>query len=188
MTTVLEMHDEKIVHRFPKFFSEDVRFLTLALAGEVGELCNLIKKNWRDGTDVKAEIRDEIADIYVYHQLLTVQATKPREGEYGASSPPDHYERRDAVAALDLFDEVNKLSRFVVSFWDDPRITGSSVRETLYWRLVRIRQHIEVVARMFDIGGERLEQHAVSKLTSVIKRLDIRDAERRIRNLPLTPD
>ena len=66
-----------------------VRFLALALAGEVGELCNLIKKNWRG--DSKASVielralprtedmmertyaenlRKEMADVYIYLLML----------------------------------------------------------------------------------------------------------------------
>jgi len=39
-------------------------------AGEVGELCNMIKKRWRDNADFSEEIKDEIADIRVYLELL----------------------------------------------------------------------------------------------------------------------
>ena len=38
--------------------------------GEAGELANYIKKRWRDGADLSEEIRDEIADIRVYLELL----------------------------------------------------------------------------------------------------------------------
>ncbi len=51
---------------------EDLRFLTLALAGEVGELCNFIKKGWcGDGKDSSNEIKNELADIRVYLHLIT---------------------------------------------------------------------------------------------------------------------
>jgi NTP pyrophosphatase (non-canonical NTP hydrolase) len=53
--------------------SEDERFLALALCGEAGELGNLIKKRWRDGDtgpDHVEEIRDEIADVRIYLELL----------------------------------------------------------------------------------------------------------------------
>ncbi len=45
-------------------------FLALALCGEAGELANMIKKRWRDGVGLSEEIRDEIADIRVYLELL----------------------------------------------------------------------------------------------------------------------
>lgn len=80
--------------------SEDERFLALALCGEAGELANLIKKRWRDGPqpecpnchdankhgdyqgptcevcdgkgyiDHVEAIRDEIADVRIYLELL----------------------------------------------------------------------------------------------------------------------
>lgn len=57
-------------HLFPTYSSTDERFLALALCGEAGELANMIKKRWRDGADLTAEIREEIADIRVYLELL----------------------------------------------------------------------------------------------------------------------
>jgi len=64
--------------------SEDVRFLTLALAGEVGELANMIKKHWRGdivphpGFD--AAVHAELADIRVYLHLLATAL--PRSGAH----------------------------------------------------------------------------------------------------------
>lgn len=46
-------------------------FLGLALPGEVGEMCNDIKKMWRDGRtpELEAKLRKEVSDvkIYLYH-------------------------------------------------------------------------------------------------------------------------
>jgi NTP pyrophosphatase (non-canonical NTP hydrolase) len=65
-----ELHEKMTGHLFPAFSSTDERFLALALCGEAGELANMIKKRWRDGADLTEEIRDEIADIRVYLELL----------------------------------------------------------------------------------------------------------------------
>lgn len=53
----------------------DSRFLALALGGEVGELQNLIKKEWRGSrgrTDRKfmREVAEEMADVRIYLELL----------------------------------------------------------------------------------------------------------------------
>jgi NTP pyrophosphatase (non-canonical NTP hydrolase) len=52
------------------YSNTEERFLALALCGEAGELANMIKKRWRNGADLTDEIRDEIADIRVYLELL----------------------------------------------------------------------------------------------------------------------
>lgn len=65
-----KMHEQMTGHLFPSYSNTDERFLALALCGEVGELANYIKKRWRDGADLSEEIRDEIADIRVYLELL----------------------------------------------------------------------------------------------------------------------
>ncbi len=57
--------------RFVVGGEEDRRFLALALAGEVGEALNLIKKDWRgDGGDRRPALIEELADIAVYLELL----------------------------------------------------------------------------------------------------------------------
>jgi NTP pyrophosphatase (non-canonical NTP hydrolase) len=41
-----------------------------ALSGEVGEICNLTKKQFRDELDVIGEIKDEIGDCFNYLAYL----------------------------------------------------------------------------------------------------------------------
>jgi NTP pyrophosphatase (non-canonical NTP hydrolase) len=65
-----EIHERMTGHLFPAYSSTDERFLALALCGEAGELANMIKKRWRDDAHLVDEIRDEIADIRVYLELL----------------------------------------------------------------------------------------------------------------------
>jgi NTP pyrophosphatase (non-canonical NTP hydrolase) len=50
----------------------DVPFITISLAGEVGEVCNEIKKISR-GSDPKRHVRElsqELADVFVYLVML----------------------------------------------------------------------------------------------------------------------
>ena len=48
---------------------EHRRYMALALAGEVGEMCNLIKKEWREGRLDGKALLDEYSDIFVYWLL-----------------------------------------------------------------------------------------------------------------------
>ena len=49
---------------------EDIRFCALALAGEAGEVANVVKKEWRDRKDLEGRRLEESADVLVYLLLL----------------------------------------------------------------------------------------------------------------------
>ena len=50
---------------------DEKRFLAMGLAGEVGELCNFIKKDWRGDLSFNDDdIQKEIADCFIYLSLL----------------------------------------------------------------------------------------------------------------------
>jgi NTP pyrophosphatase (non-canonical NTP hydrolase) len=65
---------ELVVKRWEPYSQEDQRFLALALAGEVGELCNVVKKQWRGDAlpNAPAMIEEELADIRIYLELLAL--------------------------------------------------------------------------------------------------------------------
>lgn len=70
----LENRLEERSKRFRTFDDRDEhsRYMALALAGEVGELCNIVKKEWRGdprGLDGKA-LLDEASDVFVYWVLF----------------------------------------------------------------------------------------------------------------------
>lgn len=67
---IFKLHEQMTGHLFPAYSNTDERFLALGLCGEAGELANMIKKRWRDGVDLSEEIKDEIADVRVYLELL----------------------------------------------------------------------------------------------------------------------
>ena len=50
---------------------EDVRFLALALGGEVGEVLNQVKKSWREATPPFSDaLYEELGDVFSYWLLL----------------------------------------------------------------------------------------------------------------------
>jgi NTP pyrophosphatase (non-canonical NTP hydrolase) len=67
---LFDLHEKMTAHLFPPYTNHDERFLALALCGEAGELANMVKKRWRDDADLSEEIRDEIADVRIYLELL----------------------------------------------------------------------------------------------------------------------
>jgi NTP pyrophosphatase (non-canonical NTP hydrolase) len=70
MVNLYELHQKMTAHLFPAYSNTDERFLALALCGEAGELANLIKKRWRDDAWLVDDIREELADIRIYLELL----------------------------------------------------------------------------------------------------------------------
>lgn len=58
----------KKIPKFPIQFSKI--YLSNALAGEVGEVCNLVKKELRDSKDIITELSYELADCLIYILLF----------------------------------------------------------------------------------------------------------------------
>lgn len=48
----------------------DLRFFTLGLVGEAGELANFVKKRWRDGVGHDVDMQLECADVLAYLMML----------------------------------------------------------------------------------------------------------------------
>lgn len=61
---------------FERFVAKDSMYYSNAAAGEIGELCNLLKKKYigkcdRDGTEITPlKICEEAADVVIYLELL----------------------------------------------------------------------------------------------------------------------
>lgn len=64
------MDFKEIISKIENFGQPHLSYWGCALAGEVGELCNLIKKFERDGQKMEIhQVGDELADIFIYLQL-----------------------------------------------------------------------------------------------------------------------
>ncbi|HZP39855.1 MAG TPA: MazG-like family protein [Methylomirabilota bacterium] len=70
---VVAIH-ETVRKQWPAWSEEDRGFLALVLAGEVGELCNVVKQAWRgDGDPIcEGKIAEEVADVRIYLELLAL--------------------------------------------------------------------------------------------------------------------
>ncbi|MFQ5883854.1 MAG: MazG nucleotide pyrophosphohydrolase domain-containing protein [Thermoplasmata archaeon] len=62
--------------------SASVQYWCLALAGEVGELCNLVKKETRDQVSLEDQIFEELADILIYLCMMANSVGVDLEDEY----------------------------------------------------------------------------------------------------------
>ncbi len=60
---------EEIINMIENFGCNHPSYWGCALAGEVGEACNLIKKHERDGIDIKDELGEELGDVFIYTVL-----------------------------------------------------------------------------------------------------------------------
>lgn len=65
------MEFEKIIEKIENFGVSSASYWGNALAGEVGEACNLIKKFERDNKDIKDDLALELADIFIYTSLTS---------------------------------------------------------------------------------------------------------------------
>ena len=64
------MELKEIIEKIENFGVSTASYWGCALAGEVGELCNLIKKLERDGAYDEQKFKYEIADIFIYTALV----------------------------------------------------------------------------------------------------------------------
>lgn len=64
------MNFKDIIEGIVNFGQSHASYWGCAIAGEVGEACNLIKKFERDNLDIKELLAEELADIFIYSELI----------------------------------------------------------------------------------------------------------------------
>jgi len=70
MNTVQSLAFRDIEEMIEWFGCDHASYLGCALAGEVGELCNLIKKLERDNKFDEDKFKEELADVFIYLVLM----------------------------------------------------------------------------------------------------------------------
>lgn len=75
------MEFQEITKKIENFGKDLLLYWSNALAGEVGELCNLVKKWERDGahTELWRKMGLELADIFIYCVLFARKMDMPLE-------------------------------------------------------------------------------------------------------------
>lgn len=80
-TELIKIHEDFLNDRFKEVRTiiepwsiDDLRFLTLALCGESGELANMVKKHWRGDAapdpHSNDKLKEEVADCVAYLVLI----------------------------------------------------------------------------------------------------------------------
>lgn len=69
---MIRMELKEILEKIENFGCDHPSYWGCAIAGEVGELCNIIKKHERDGISAKIfeDVTEEIADVFIYTVLI----------------------------------------------------------------------------------------------------------------------
>jgi len=174
MMNLFDLHLKMTSHLFPAFSNTDERFLTLALCGEVGELANMIKKRWRDSVDLGEEIRDEIADIRIYLELIArcfnIEGDK-LDTRVSQTMVLEFNHDDEKFMALALCAKAGQLATTVETRWS----TGHNVMAYLAKeQIVYLRIYLEMMADIFLIPGKKLDHRVEEKLAKVIRKHGIK--------------
>ena len=174
MVNIFELHQRMTAHLFPSYANEDLSFLTIAISGEIGELANMVKKRWRDSVSLVEEIRDEIADIRVYLELIAkcFNAEGEKLNELLMLNVPevdiDFSDER--LVTLALFRDVGKLADYTL--WIAAGIAPKDERAIPL--LGSLRYSLEAMATIYEIEGDMLDERVQMKLEKVVKKFEAR--------------
>lgn len=169
---MFDLHKKMTAHLFPPFSSTDERFLALALCGETGELANMIKKRWRDGVYLTEEIRDEIADIRIYLELIAkcfdIEGDKLLVlCQQLAESMNDPNARDERFISLALCGRVGLLATSIETRWTLQR---DILTELIQTQIASVRIYLETMALIYDIESDKLDERVEQKLAKVAKK------------------
>lgn len=152
------LHQKMTAHLFPAYSSQDERFLSLALCGEVGELIELL-----EGDFEVHEARDETADIRIYLELIA--KCFDIEGDKLPAKAIDT-PLTEVQLLLGLAARSGKLANLIKKRWRD----GTDLSDECRILIIAIRSYVEAIAYRLGIEGEKLDEVVVAKLAKVAEK------------------
>lgn len=147
--------------QYPSKVKMDKAFFLLAIAGEVGELCNFIKKQLRDERDYSTEIAKELADIAIYVDLLDKNLWGLESGEgVLMSQAPSPFGDTLIEKALFIAETVGG-----VLIYNDEETS-----QILRWQVNNLYPAVEGLAEFLNID---LEKAIIDKFNEVSDRIGV---------------
>lgn len=168
MINIYELHQKMTAHLFPAYSSTDERFLALAICGEAAELADedSTRQDFSAGAADQLgasieNIRDEIADVRVYLELLAkCFGVEGHKLQFVADRTDDS----DLTKQLCI--ECGMLANMIKKRWRD----SVSLKEECIVSLMTIRSILEDIAIKYEIGGDKLDQRVEQKLLKVVEK------------------
>lgn len=111
-------------------------YLSLAIAGEVGETCNVLKKELRSGNRYQDRVIDEISDCLWYVAAICSEAELSfEEVVQRAQRPATRYEKIAPVSMYTLLTRVTDLQWHLLNMTNDKQLVYflAPIVEELLW-------------------------------------------------------
>jgi hypothetical protein len=154
-----DAHRKMTAHLFPTFSSEDERFLSLALCGEVGELIEMYVSG---DTYALADTHDALASIRIYLELLA-KCFAIEGDKLMVEASPGLAALTDERLLLGLCAQCGLLANLIKKRWRDGVEREGECRVLL----IEIRNYVEQFAYRFGLEGSKLDDAVTVKLERV---------------------
>lgn len=155
---------ETVVKKWAPYSKEDRLFCALAFAGEVGEVLNLIKKDWRgDSGDRSNDLAGELADCRIYLELLAKGFSLNIPTNPWPTLPGELRVTMEGVrrSAFRLSASTGSISAMMIYFWNGNE--GINI-------MIEIRSVYIYLDELAHAVGVDLDQACAGKITELYER------------------